>query len=142
MPHSSCHTLRSGQDGEAAARPPVERRPLLGEDAFVLTGVLAPATAARLVALTEASNSAADQADAADSGGAEDAAAALLSAEYTFWNVAQPEKRDYRNAFTIEVVDQALADVLWERIQPHVVPSITINEGDDRWERGTAAGAA
>jgi hypothetical protein len=127
-----------------SARPDVKRRLLLDEDAFVLTGVLAPATAARLVALTEAASERKpnDEAQTTCSDGGEEvsaaerAAAALLSAEYTFWNVAQPEKRDYRNAFTLEVVDQRLADVLWQRIRPHVVPTITINEGDDRWERG------
>ena len=54
----------------------------------------------------------------------------------------KPLHKSIPDSLSGQRLDQALADVLWERIQPHVVPSITINEGDDRWERGAATGAA
>lgn len=46
------------------------------------------------------------------------------------------EKRDFRSADTVEVEDTALAELIWQRVRPHVTASITIDEGDDRWERG------
>lgn len=218
-----------------AVRPHVQKQALLGDDAFVLKGVLSPAAAQRLVALTEraaentmtvngvqirpnsageakeqleeneqseqsgesrieytngsmaaapsheteaerhpsalppvehaaeaasaimassvnstqtATHSANNVADHATSraldagqgagtlGTPTDINALGVSGGYSFWNEDEPEKRDYRNAYTLEVVDPSLAGVLWERIQPHVVPTITIAPDDDRWERG------
>lgn len=46
------------------------------------------------------------------------------------------EKRGFRSADTVEVVDQALADCIWERVQSRITQTITIAEGDARWERG------
>lgn len=55
---------------------------------------------------------------------------------YSFWNTAAPQLRDYRNADTVEVIDPQLAALLWQRLQPFVIPQISISSGDDRWERG------
>lgn len=33
--------------------------------------------------------------------------------QYEFWNMDAPEKKDMRNADTIEVLDEHLASVLW-----------------------------
>lgn len=55
---------------------------------------------------------------------------------YEFWNPEEPDKTELRNVETVEVQDELLADVLWQRLKAHVVPSITIPEDDVRWESG------
>eukprot|EP00050_Salpingoeca_kvevrii_P008479 m.303161 g.303161 ORF g.303161 m.303161 type:complete len:321 (-) comp15721_c0_seq1:105-1067(-) len=55
---------------------------------------------------------------------------------YTFWNMQAPEQRAFRNADTVEVTDQGLADALWTRIKAHVVPEVVITPEQARWERG------
>ena len=78
-------------------------------DAFVLEGVLSEAECEALVRETE-------------------------RLEYSFWDPAR-KREDFRSAYTVEIHDTAIADRLWDRIQPHVVPSVTISEDEERWER-------
>ena len=56
------------------------------------------------------------------------------AAGYTFWN--EEAKKDFRDAYTVEVESKPLADYLWERIKPYVVPKVTISKEDERrWMR-------
>lgn len=65
--------------------------------------------------------------------------------QYEFWNMDAPEKKDMRNADTIEVLDEHLASVLWQRISPHlkgeekkivIIDDNNMEEADDRFECG------
>ena len=41
------------------------------------------------------------------------------------------DARSFRNADTVEVTCQAVADALWARAAPHVVPRVTLSRSDD-----------
>lgn len=53
---------------------------------------------------------------------------------FSFWNPAS-DRKDYRNADTVEVTNQVLADRLWGRIKHLCVPSVTISLGQGRWSK-------
>ena len=56
---------------------------------------------------------------------------------FSFWNPVH-DRRDYRNADTVEVTHQQLADALWRRLK-HLVPcSVTIAPGSARYSRELA----
>eukprot|EP00055_Hartaetosiga_balthica_P007034 m.23665 g.23665 ORF g.23665 m.23665 type:complete len:340 (-) comp5570_c0_seq1:102-1121(-) len=92
-------------------RPVVVRDDILGDDAFVLRNLLTKEECSKLVSHTE-------------------------TLSYSFWNNANTEKTDYRNAYTVEIEDPSLAAMLWDRVQHLVLPSITISPDQSRWERG------
>jgi len=65
--------------------------------------------------------------------------------QYEFWNISAPDKKDMRNADTIEVLDEHLASILWQRIEPHlkgeerkivIIDDNKMEEADDRFECG------
>lgn len=56
--------------------------------------------------------------------------------EYEFWNPDEPNKKDLRNVCTVEVQEEKLAGVLWDRLKDHVVTKVVIEEDDDRFESG------
>jgi leukotriene-A4 hydrolase len=58
--------------------------------------------------------------------------------QYEFWNLEAPEKKDLRNAETLEVLDEGLAKQIWSRIESCVESSIVIGDDDDRFECGLA----
>lgn len=83
-------------------------RPL---DAFVLHDVLSAQECERLMAHSEA-------------------------LAYSFWHADQSaEKREFRNADTVEVHDADFAARLWDRMRNHVPAQVTLEPGDRRWER-------
>lgn len=52
---------------------------------------------------------------------------------YTFWHADQSaEKREFRNADTVEVHDPVFAARLWERIRGQVPEQLTLRPGDRR----------
>lgn len=77
-----------------------------GLDGFVLTGVLRQVECERLIRATE-------------------------SMGFSFWN-PESQRRDYRNADTVEVTHEGLAQALWARIKHLVVPEVTIRAGTAR----------
>jgi hypothetical protein len=95
----------------ACTRPAPTLRPLLGRDGFVVHGLLSAALSQALVDHSHALG-------------------------YSFWNLAAPHQRDYRNADTVEMIDPRFAALLWQRLQPLVVSQVEISKDDDRWERG------
>jgi len=56
--------------------------------------------------------------------------------QYEFWNPQAPEKRDLRNAETLEVRDESLADEIWQRVKDFVEQRIVVGDDDDRFECG------
>ena len=96
------------QDDEVGT---VQKKTLDPLDAFILTGVLSAKECDQLVENTEAMC-------------------------YSFWNASDPERKDFRNADTVEVQDANLADRIWKRIKDLVVPEVCITEDELRWERG------
>ena len=88
----------------------IEREALGGGlDGFVLKDVLAPGECEALIKATEGMG-------------------------FSFWNPAS-ERRDYRNADTVEVTHQELADALWLRVKAHVVPEVTIVPDTPRYSK-------
>uniref|UniRef100_A0A0C3TRR0 Fe2OG dioxygenase domain-containing protein n=1 Tax=Guillardia theta (strain CCMP2712) TaxID=905079 RepID=A0A0C3TRR0_GUITC len=53
---------------------------------------------------------------------------------YSFWN-PDSTRTDYRNADTIEIINEKFAQDLWSRIKHLVVPCVTISPGESRWSR-------
>jgi leukotriene-A4 hydrolase len=92
--------------GEPA--PAAERWDIPGCDAFVLDGVLSKAECDHLIA----------QADGL----------------WSFWDDAERPRVEFRNAHTIEVTHDELADRIWTRVGHLMNPSIVIAEGDERYE--------
>ena len=56
--------------------------------------------------------------------------------KFDFWNLDAPEKKDLRNADTVEVTDQKLADLLWARVSQFAVPEIHVTGDEDYYEFG------
>lgn len=56
---------------------------------------------------------------------------------YSFWNADESQTK-FRNAQTVEVIDPVLAAALWAKMQPHVPETVTLDEDDDRCDRGRA----
>lgn len=52
---------------------------------------------------------------------------------YSFWDPTL-RRSDFRSAHTVEVTNQPLADLLWNRIKDHVVSTVSISEEQDRFE--------
>lgn len=80
-----------------------------GLDGFVLNGVLEPSECRQLIHATE-------------------------SLGFSFWNPAS-QRRDYRNADTVEVTHQGLARAIWCRIRHLVVSEVTIRPGTARYSK-------
>jgi hypothetical protein len=88
----------------------IEKEPLgAGLDGFVLKGVLEPSECRELIHATE-------------------------SLGFSFWNPAS-QRRDYRNADTVEVTHQGLAHAIWSRIRHLVVGEVTIRAGTARYSK-------
>lgn len=52
---------------------------------------------------------------------------------WSFWdNSCENPRVEFRNAHTVEVMHNALADRIWQRVQPFVVPNVSIVEEDER----------
>mmetsp|Transcript_20008 Transcript_20008/g.46571 ORF Transcript_20008/g.46571 Transcript_20008/m.46571 type:complete len:311 (+) Transcript_20008:73-1005(+) len=82
------------------------RRDLKGCDAFVIDGVLSREECVDLL-------------QAADG-------------LWSFWDTAaRPQHVDFRNAYTVEVTHQELADRIWKRVKPLVNPQVEILDEDD-----------
>jgi len=88
--------------------PTVSRRNVEGCDAFVLDGVLSSEECASLV----------EQAEGL----------------WSFWDNSATPRVSFRNAFTIEVTHQDLADRIWSRVGHLVTPCVSISEEDERFE--------
>jgi len=88
--------------------PPVTRRDIDGCDAFVLDGVLTLEECGALI----------EQADGL----------------WSFWDDSQCPRVAFRNAHTIEVAHQELADRVWHRVGQLVTPSLSFSEEDERFE--------
>ena len=54
---------------------------------------------------------------------------------YSFWNL-ESKRTEFRNAETVEVTSQSIAEALWQRLKRHVVKRIMIEEGHPLHERG------
>lgn len=100
----TCFGLPPCGDGQGAAGR-VTRHEVQGCDAFYLDGVLSNEECSALIA----------------QGGD----------LWSFWDDSDKPRVAFRNAFTIEVNHQAIADVIWERIKHLVRPSVTIEGEDD-----------
>jgi len=88
--------------------PIVSRRNIEGCDAFVLDGVLSSEECTSLV----------KQADGL----------------WSFWDSSATPRVSFRNASTIEVTHQELADRIWSRVGNLVTPCVSISEEDERFE--------
>jgi len=91
-----------------------KRSDLKGCDAFVLDGVLTEQECSELIMQTGQVK----QGDGA----------------WSFWDDSRVPRVHFRNADTIEVTHNDLADMIWSRVAEHVNPSIVITEDDDRFE--------
>eukprot|EP00668_Euglena_longa_P045717 GGOE01061397.1.p1 GENE.GGOE01061397.1~~GGOE01061397.1.p1 ORF type:complete len:324 (-),score=74.38 GGOE01061397.1:113-1057(-) len=54
---------------------------------------------------------------------------------FSFWN-PDVERKDFRNADTVEITHNGVADLIWSRIQSHVPPVIHFEADDQRCETG------
>ncbi len=57
---------------------------------------------------------------------------------YSFWNSQAVEKKDFRNADTVEVFDERLASLIWQRVKGHVQEMVAvplIRLFDDSWNQ-------
>lgn len=93
---------------EEAELPPVTRWDVAGCDAFVLDGVLTPEECAALTA----------QADGL----------------WSFWDDSETPRVAFRNACTVEVTHEELADRIWRRVAHAVNASLSFEEDDERCE--------
>eukprot|EP00045_Choanoeca_perplexa_P006251 m.53215 g.53215 ORF g.53215 m.53215 type:complete len:142 (+) comp13540_c1_seq6:53-478(+) len=64
----------------------------------------------------------------------------LTDYNFSFWSKNEAD-RDYRNANTVEVIDQGFADGIWHRIKAHVVESIQVTPDDSFYEQGSLSKA-
>jgi hypothetical protein len=53
---------------------------------------------------------------------------------WTFWDDSEHPRVEFRNASTIEVTHEDLADRIWQRVSHLVNPSISLKEDDERFE--------
>lgn len=97
-----CERFPLQRDNDCAQ---VTRWDVEGCDAFVLDGVLTPEECSALVA----------QADGA----------------WSFWDSSEQPRIAFRNACTIEVTHDELADRIWRRVADLVNPSLTFDDDDD-----------
>jgi hypothetical protein len=88
--------------------PEVTRREVNGCDAFVLDGVLTQDECEQLIA----------QADGL----------------WSFWDNAEKPRKEFRNACTVEVTHNELADRIWRRAGHLMNPEVVIMEDDERFE--------
>jgi len=79
-----------------------------GCDAFVIDGVLSPAECEHLVS--------------------------QANGLWSFWDDTERPRVEFRNAHTIEVLHNELADRIWQRVEHLVNPSVLVKDGDDRHE--------
>lgn len=84
--------------------------PLAADEAFVVEGVLSHSQCDDLASRVEALG-------------------------LSFWNLEDP-CTSFRNAFTVEVKSQKLADALWDRLQPLVPERLSLRPESPLWERG------
>ena len=103
-------TALDGLLASSGAPSRIDREALgAGLDGFVLKDVLAPGECKALIKATEGMG-------------------------FSFWN-PESQRKDYRNADTVEVTHQELADALWLRVKDHVVPEVTIVPDSPRYSK-------
>eukprot|EP00730_Choanoeca_flexa_P011975 TRINITY_DN2991_c0_g1_i1.p1 TRINITY_DN2991_c0_g1~~TRINITY_DN2991_c0_g1_i1.p1 ORF type:complete len:298 (+),score=71.35 TRINITY_DN2991_c0_g1_i1:67-960(+) len=59
----------------------------------------------------------------------------LEQLNFSFWSKNEAD-REYRNANTVEVVDTAFAERIWQRVKKHVTPAFHVTPDDSYYERG------
>jgi len=56
-------------------------------------------------------------------------------AGYSFWNPTVV-RAEFRNSDTVEITSESVAEELWRRVQPFVVPRVTVERDGRLWEAG------